>query len=56
METYESPKMWTRSWKTKRKSPKYKHASVKALLTTKTENISVALDVKYMATSVAIGF
>ena len=50
IEICETPEMWNRSWKTKSKSPKYDHASVKAILTTKTENIIVSLDVKYMAT------
>ena len=49
-EICETPKMWNRSWKTKSKSPKYYHASVKAILNTKIENITVSLDVKYMAT------
>ena len=38
-----------RSVKCKSNSPKYQHTSVKALLTTKTKNITVALDVRYMA-------
>ena len=37
IETCERPKMWTRPLKTKSKSPKYQHASVKALLTPKTK-------------------